>query len=69
MMSDQLYIKMTIIVPIENNDAADTEIEELHDYIANRLEDGADINRVVQSLTEALAVICIGDDMESETLH
>ena len=68
-MSDQLYIKMTITVPIEESDAADKEIEELHDYIASRLEDGADIHRVVQSLTEALAVICIGDDMESETLH
>ena len=69
MMPDQLYIKMTITVPIEESDAADTEIEELHDYITSRLEDGADIHRVVQSLTEALAVICIGDDMESETLH
>jgi len=68
-MSDQLYVKMTITVPIEESDAADKEIEELHDYIASRLEDGADIHRVVQSLTEALAVICIGDDMESETLH
>ena len=68
-MSNQLYVKMTIIVPIENNDEADAEMNELHDYIASRLEDGADIHRVVQSLTEALAVICIGDDMENETLH
>jgi len=68
-MSNQLYVKMTITVPIEESDAADTEIEELHGYIVSRLEDGADIHRVVQSLTEALAVICIGDDMESETLH
>ena len=68
-MSDQLYVKMTITVPIEESDAADTEIEELHDYIVSRLEDGADIHRVVQSLAEALSVICIGDDMEGETLH
>ena len=44
-------------------------MEELHDYIASRLEDGADIVRVVQSLAEALSVICMGDDMEGETLH
>ena len=68
-MSDQLYIKMTITVPVENNDEADAEMEELHDYIAGRLEDGADIVRVVQSLAEALSVICMGDDMEGETLH
>jgi len=36
-MSDQLYVKMTITVPIEESDAADTEIEELHGYIASRL--------------------------------
>jgi hypothetical protein len=68
-MSEKQYIKLSVMVPFEEGEEADAEIEALHDYIQDRLDWGADPIRIVQSLSEALAVLCIGDDEEGGTLH
>jgi hypothetical protein len=69
MMSEDLYIKLSVVVPIEESEEADAEIEALEDYISDRLEWGADPVRIVQSLTEALAVLCEAQDARDGTLH
>lgn len=68
-MSEQMFIKLSVTVPFEESEEADAEIEALHDYINDRLNWGAEPYRIVQSITEALAVLCIDDDEASGTLH
>ena len=68
-MSEQAFIKLSVTVPFEESDEADAEIEALEDYISDRLDWGADPYRIVQSLTEALAVLCEAQDARDGMLH
>lgn len=47
-------IKLSLDVACEDSDAAEDEMEQLADYVGDRLNDGADMQRVVQAMVEAL---------------
>tara|TARA_R110002073_G_scaffold84623_1_gene202049 strand:- start:570 stop:734 length:165 start_codon:yes stop_codon:yes gene_type:complete len=49
----------------DDSDEAELELDELADYIARRLTDGSDYERVVQAMVEA--IVELHDD--SSTVH
>ena len=60
-------IKLTLIMPIENDDEAEAELDALAEYIEERLTDGSSVQQIAQSIVEALAGLA--DDDVSAMLH
>ena len=60
-------IKLTLIMPVENNEEAEAELDALAEYIEERLTDGSSVQQIVQSMVEAL--VGLADDDVSEMLH
>lgn len=64
-----MLILLRVPNPIDDDDASD-ELDELCDYIKNRLRTGVEERRVLQSLVEAvLAFDGEGVEMQSHVLH
>tara|TARA_R110000796_G_scaffold76124_1_gene170330 strand:+ start:466 stop:636 length:171 start_codon:yes stop_codon:yes gene_type:complete len=51
----------------EDTQEAEDEMEELANYIGDRLVDGADMSRIMQAMVEAL--VELGEDDVSDTIH
>ena len=52
-------IKLSLDVACEDSDAAEDEMDQLANYVGDRLNDGADVQRIVQAMVESL--IELGD--------
>ena len=64
-MSYRLELIMSI--NCEDTQEAEDEMEELANYIGDRLVDGADMSRIMQAMVEAL--VELGEDDVSDTIH
>jgi hypothetical protein len=53
-------IRMSLDVACEDDDAAEAEFTWLAEYVAERLNHGADMQRIVQAMVEAL--LELGED-------
>ena len=65
-------IKLTLDVACEDNQEAEDEIDWLAGYVSDRLEEGADMQRIVQAMVEALVELSdINELMGAEgiTIH
>ena len=60
-------IKLTLIMPVEDSEDAEAELDALAEYIEERLTDGSSIQQIAQSMVEALAGLA--DDDVSAMLH
>jgi len=60
-------IKLTLIMPVEDNEGAEAELDPLAEYIEERLTDGSSVQQIAQSMVEALAGLA--DDDVSAMLH
>ena len=60
-------IKLTLIMPVEDSEDAEAELDALAEYIEERLTDGSSVQQIAQSMVEALA--CLADDDVSAMLH
>ena len=62
-MAYRIELKMSL--NCDDSDEAELELDELADYIAKRLTDGSDYERVIQAMVEA--IVELHDD--SSTIH
>tara|TARA_R110001592_G_scaffold14340_2_gene64296 strand:- start:2116 stop:2325 length:210 start_codon:yes stop_codon:yes gene_type:complete len=65
-------IGLSLDIACEDSDAADDEMEQLSNYVGDRLNDGASMQRIVQAMVEALMELGGVDDMpasSSDTIH
>ena len=65
-------IKLTLDVACEDNQAAEDEIDWLAGYVSDRLEEGADMQRIVQAMVEALVELSDNNELmgaEGNTIH
>lgn len=60
-------IKLTLIMPVEDSEDAEAELDALAEYIEERLTDGSSVQQIAQSMVEALAGLT--DDDVSAMLH
>ena len=60
-------IKLTLIMPVEDSEDAEAELDALAEYIEERLTDGSSGQQIAQSMVEALAGLA--DDDVSAMLH
>ena len=60
-------IKLTLIMTVEDSEDAEAELDELAEYIEERLTDGSSVQQIAQSMVEALAGLA--DDDVSAMLH
>jgi hypothetical protein len=60
-------IKLTLIMPVEDSEDAEAELDALAEYIEERLTDGSSVQQIAQSMVEALAGLA--DDDVSTMLH
>ncbi len=60
-------IKITLIMPVEDSEDAEAELDALAEYIEERLTDGSSVQQIAQSMVEALAGLA--DDDVSAMLH
>ena len=60
-------IKLTLIMPVEDSEDAEAELDALVEYIEERLTDGSSVQQIAQSMVEALAGLA--DDDVSAMLH
>ena len=56
-------IKLSLDVACEDSDAAEDEMDRLAVYVGDRLEDGADVQRIVQAMVETLIELAEADGM------
>jgi len=65
-------IKLTLDVACEDNKEAEDEIDWLASYVSDRLEEGADMQRIVQAMVEALVELSDINELmgaEGNTIH
>jgi|GEM_PF-1651464 hypothetical protein len=65
-------IKLTLDIACEDNQAAEDEIDWLADYVSDRLNEGADMQRIVQAMVEALVELSDINELmgaEGNTIH
>jgi len=60
-------IKLTLIMPVEDSEDAEAELDALAEYIEERLTGGSSVQQIAQSMVEALAGLA--DDDVSAMLH
>jgi hypothetical protein len=56
-------IKLSLDVACEDSSDAEDEMDWLANYVGDRLEDGADVQRIVQAMVEALIELGDADKM------
>jgi hypothetical protein len=56
-------IKLSLDVACEDSSDAEDEMDWLANYVGDRLEDGADVQRIVQAMVEALIELGDADGM------
>jgi len=65
-------IKLTLDVACEDSQEAEDEIDWLAGYVGDRLDEGADMQRIVQAMVEALVELSEIDELtgaEGNTIH
>ena len=65
-------IKLTLDIAGEDNQEAEDEIDWLADYVSDRLNEGADMQRIVQAMVEALVELSDINELmgaEGNTIH
>lgn len=65
-------IKLTLDIACEDSQAAEDEIDWLACYVGDRLEEGADMQRIVQAMVEALVELSDINELmgaEGNTIH
>lgn len=63
------YVKFTLGIPLIYDDEAAVEMEALAEYISGRMIDGANADRLLQCLVEAVLAIIEQNDAERDYLH
>ena len=65
-------IKLTLDIACEDRQAAEDEIDWLAGYVGDRLDEGADMQRIVQAMVEALVELSDINELmgaEGNTIH
>lgn len=63
------YVKFTLGMPLVYDEEAAAEIEALAEYITGRVIDGANSDRILQSLVEAVLAIIEQNDAGQDYMH
>lgn len=69
MDDEQDYVKFTLGMPLVYDEEAAVEIEALAEYISERMIDGANSDRILQSLVEAVLAIIEQNDAGRDYMH